>query len=111
MRTASATRPDHEVAAEPSLQDRLDRLEELVAELESAIKRSPLRLIPLSEVERRLTLKKSAVYDRIQKKELPSPVRIGGDTPRFVESEIEAYIEARIRERDEASSETKHAGT
>lgn len=83
------------------LLDSIDRLERLTAEIESAIKRPHVRLIPMSEVEGRVSMKKSAIYARIKAKTFPAPVKEGEATAGFVESEVDAWIEARIRERDE----------
>lgn len=102
MRTVSATRPEPTVAAEPMklLLDSIDRLERLTAELQRAIK--PRRLIPMSEVEGRVSMKKSAIYARIKEGTFPAQGKEGEMTAGFLESEIDAWIEARMRERDES---------
>lgn len=53
-------------------------------------------LLPLEEVERRLGKKKTSIYSD---PDLPKPIKIGGKN-RWIESELNTYIEARIRERD-----------
>lgn len=104
----SSKRQDSDVAADGAdpmtLQERIDRLEDSIAELQIAISRSPLRLISMAELERRLGLKKSAIYARLERKELPQPIKLG-EVTRFVESEIEGFIEQRMRERDNVKHE------
>jgi prophage regulatory protein len=106
MRAASSNRQAPELAADPMslLLRRLDRIEEAVGEIISAInRRAPKTVLRMPEVERRTGLKKSAIYALIQKKEFPAPVKIGELTG-FVESEVESWIEARIHERDQGHS-------
>jgi prophage regulatory protein len=94
---------NRQLAADPMslLLRRLDRIEEAISEIISAInRRAPKTVLRMPEVERRTGLKKSAIYALIQKKEFPAPVKIGELTG-FVESEVESWIEARIRERDQ----------
>lgn len=62
----------------------------------------PRRLLPLVEVENRVGLRKTAIYDAIDRDEFPKPVKLG-TTSRWVESEIDEWIDARIRERDQAA--------
>jgi len=62
----------------------------------------PRRLLPLAEVETRIGLRKTAIYDRVARGEFPKPVMLG-TTARWVESEVEAWIDARIAERDQAA--------
>jgi prophage regulatory protein len=79
LRAESATHPDPEIAADPC---------------------PPLRLIRMPEVERYTALKKSALYALIKEKKFPSPVKVAGQTA-WVEGEVQAWIQARIRERDQ----------
>lgn len=62
----------------------------------------PRRLLPIAEVSARVGLGKSAIYDRISRGEFPAPVSLGA-TSRWVESEVEAWIEALIDQRDKAA--------
>lgn len=62
----------------------------------------PRRLLPLAEVENRVGLRKTAIYERIGREEFPKPVTLG-TTVRWVESEVDDWIDARIRERDQAA--------
>lgn len=50
----------------------------------------------------RVGLRKTAIYERIAHREFPLPVQLG-TTVRWVESEVEEWIEARIAERDKAA--------
>ena len=59
---------------------------------------SPLRLLRLREVIHRCGLGKTAIYTRIRAGELPQPVPLGGVVA-WVETEVDAWIEARIAER------------
>lgn len=62
----------------------------------------PSRLLRLGEVIERVGLGKSAIYTRIRAKAFPRQVDLGGVSV-WVESEIDAWIDARITERDEAA--------
>ena len=62
------------------------------------------RLIRLPAVKNRSALGKSAIYERIKEKTFPKPVSLGGRAVAWVESEVDDWVNARIRQRDEASS-------
>lgn len=59
----------------------------------------PPRFLRLAEVIRRVGLGKSAIYTRIRAKAFPKQVDLGGVSV-WVESEIDAWIAARIAERN-----------
>lgn len=59
----------------------------------------PSRLLRLAEVIERVGLGKSAIYTRIRAKAFPGQVDLGGVSV-WVESEIDAWIAARIAERN-----------
>ena len=61
----------------------------------------PAKLLRLPEVIERCALGKSAIYARIRAKTFPAPVDLGGAVA-WVEAEIEAWIAARVAERDAA---------
>jgi len=54
------------------------------------------RLIRRPEVERRVGLRRTAIYDRIGRGEFPKPVQLGTAAVAWIESEIDAWVEARI---------------
>lgn len=56
-------------------------------------------LLPRREVERRVGLGRSAIYERIANGTFPRPVKLGASSC-WVASEIEAWIQERIAERD-----------
>jgi prophage regulatory protein len=62
----------------------------------------PRRLLPIAEVCARVGLRKTAIYDRIARGEFPAPVSLG-TTSRWVESEVDAWIDALIEQRDKAA--------
>lgn len=62
-----------------------------------------MRLLRFPEVIRRTGKSRGRIYEAIGKGQFPTPVRIGPRAVGFVEGEIEAWIEARVRERDEAA--------
>lgn len=63
---------------------------------------NPRRLLPLAEVENRVGLRKTAIYERMNRNEFPKPVTLG-TTVRWVESEIDAWIAELIKNRDQAA--------
>ena len=60
---------------------------------------SNVRIIRLPEVERRVGLHKSAIYQRIAAGTFPAPLKIGPRASGWLESEIDAWIEGRLAER------------
>ena len=60
----------------------------------------PKRLIRRPVVINMTGLKTSQIYDLIAEKRFPAPVPIGARAVAWVESEVETWIEARIRERE-----------
>ena len=59
-----------------------------------------VRLIPLTEVMRRTGMGRSSIYAATG---LGKPVKLGASS-RWVESEVDAYIAARIAARDKAAA-------
>lgn len=57
-------------------------------------------LIRLPEVQRRTGYSKAWLYRLMQSDRFPKSVKIGSRSIAFVESEIDAWIKARIDERD-----------
>ena len=56
------------------------------------------RLIRRPEVERRVGLKRTAIYDWIKCGKFPRPVRLSSTAVAWVEAEIDKWIEDRISE-------------
>jgi prophage regulatory protein len=52
------------------------------------------RLISAREVEQKIGLRRTALYERIAKGEFPKPVRVSDRCSRWVEQEIDAWIAA-----------------
>lgn len=58
------------------------------------------RIMRLPEVMLRTGLSRSSIYSR---EDFPKPVRLGRNMSGWVEREIDAWVEARIKERDGVS--------
>lgn len=54
------------------------------------------RLLRRPEVQRLTGLSRTGLYDRIRRDEFPAPVSLGGSAVAWVESEVSAWIQARI---------------
>ena len=54
------------------------------------------RLIRRPEVEKRTGLSRSSLYDKIRNQEFPAPVSLGASAVAWIESEVNAWIQARI---------------
>ena len=67
-----------------------------------------MKLIRLPEVMERVGLKKSAIYDRIQGKEFPAPVKIGGAST-WPDQEINDWIALQISRSRPEGTETSVA--
>jgi len=61
------------------------------------------RLIRFNELKSRVGLSKTTIYDRMSKGTFPRPVVLG-TTVAWVEAEIDAWIAARIAERDQGGA-------
>lgn len=61
--------------------------------METQANTSP-RFIRMKEVCRKTGLAKSSIYDRINAKTFPAPVRLGDRAVAFVESEVDAWMAA-----------------
>ena len=62
------------------------------------------RLLRLREVKERTGLGSSTIYRYIQAGTFPAPVKIGGFTARWLESQVVAWINALPRLRPETTS-------
>ena len=59
-------------------------------------KAASTRILRRQEVEARYGLKRSTIYDAVKAGTFPPPVRLGARAIGWVESEVEAWIAARI---------------
>jgi len=66
---------------------------------ESITTAAPPRLLRLKEVQERVGMSKTTIYDRIKAHSFPAPVHLG-TMAAWVESEVDAWIIDRINERD-----------
>lgn len=60
----------------------------------------PLRALRLQEVERRTGLTRPTIYRRAKDGTFPKPIRLGGNSSGWIESEIEAWLADRVAQRD-----------
>ncbi len=65
-----------------------------------APRNKPPRLLRIAGVQERTALSRSSIYRLMSANHFPRPVPLGEHGRGWLESEIEAWIEARIRERD-----------
>jgi prophage regulatory protein len=54
------------------------------------------------KVEEKTGLRRSAIYAAIAEDRFPKPVRLGPNSVAWLAGEVEAWIKARVAERDEA---------
>jgi prophage regulatory protein len=59
-----------------------------------------LRLLKRRQVEAKVGLERSSIYDRLARGEFPKPVNLGPKSVRWIESDVDKWIAARIAERD-----------
>jgi prophage regulatory protein len=64
---------------------------------------SPPRLLRLKEVQDRVGISKTTIYDRVKAKSFPAPVHLG-TMAAWVESEVDAWILDRINDRDQGKA-------
>ena len=62
----------------------------------------PQRLLRRAEVEERTSLPKTTIYEWMKRGQFPSPVRLGDSMVAWLESDIEAWIDAQIANRDQS---------
>jgi prophage regulatory protein len=58
-------------------------------------------LLPLRDVIARVGIQKSQIYKLVDLSEFPRPIRLSYKASRWVESEINVWIENKIKQRDE----------
>jgi len=66
-------------------------------EIEQSTARQVLRL---PEVMRRTGKRRTSLLQAIQRGEFPKPIRLGARAIGFIQSEVDAWIDARMAERD-----------
>ena len=64
---------------------------------------NPTEFISRAEVERRVGLRKTALYRMLREGRFPRPVRLGSKTVRWVSAEVDAWMRDRLVERDRAA--------
>jgi len=61
------------------------------------------KLLRLPQVIERTSLKRSTIYDLMEKRSFPRPIKISGARQNaWIESEVDDYVAARIAEREAA---------
>ncbi|MBX9649698.1 MAG: AlpA family phage regulatory protein [Xanthobacteraceae bacterium] len=58
------------------------------------------RTLRRSEVESLTGLSRSSIYERVAAGTFPKPINLGGSAVGWLERELEAWLKARIEERD-----------
>ena len=81
-----------------------------MATKESNAPASPLAILRRREVEARTGLGCSTIYDGIKAGTFPAPIQLGPKAVGWVESEINAWLAARVAARDTARKESKPRG-
>lgn len=57
-------------------------------------------ILRLPEVKRKTGQSRSTIYDKVQRREFPAPVKIGKRAVGWIEAEIEAWLKTRMEVRD-----------
>lgn len=60
----------------------------------------PISVLRLPEVERRTGLTRPTIYRRAKDGSFPKPIRLGGNSSGWIESEISAWLADRVAARD-----------
>jgi prophage regulatory protein len=63
-----------------------------------------VRIILIDEVKARTGLGRSSIYEKLKTGELPKPVKRGTRGVGWIDKEIDAYVAARIAERDSTAA-------
>lgn len=61
-----------------------------------------LRILRLSEVEQKVGLKKTQIYDLMSKGRFPKSVKLTEHATGWLEHEVDAFIQGRIEERQKS---------
>jgi prophage regulatory protein len=57
----------------------------------------PVSLLRMAEVKRRTSEAESTIWEKIKRGEFPAPVKLSARSRAWVDREIDAYIDGRIR--------------
>ncbi len=71
---------------------------------------TPLAILRRPEVEARTGLGCSTIYDAIKAQTFPAPIQLGPKAVGWIESEINAWLAARVAARDAARKVMKAGG-
>ena len=63
----------------------------------------PISLLRMAEVKRRTAEAESTIWEKIKRGEFPPPVKLSERSRAWVDHEIDAYIDGRIRASREAA--------
>ena len=63
---------------------------------------APVRLLRLPDVLGRVGISRSAVYELVQRRAFPQPVKLGTRCTAWVETEVAEWVNARIAARGQA---------
>ena len=78
------------------------RSEPLAADIHSTARFAPFdRLLPMPEVLKLTAMSRSTLYNKLRVGEFVRPVATGQRSIRFLESEVRAWIQERVAQRDE----------
>jgi prophage regulatory protein len=61
-----------------------------------------MKALKLSEVQKRVPRSRSRIYEDMAKGEFPRPVKLGPRSVAWLESDIDAWLAARVAEREAA---------
>jgi prophage regulatory protein len=56
----------------------------------------PEKFLRLSEVQRRVPMSRSSIYNKISRGEFPRPINLGARAVAWLESEIDQWVELRV---------------
>jgi prophage regulatory protein len=61
-------------------------------------------LLRLAKVKKRVGLGKTAIYKRVREGSFPRPIRVTSRAVAWLPAEVDAWVKARVAERDRANS-------
>jgi prophage regulatory protein len=69
-----------------------------------ARERPRLRVLRLREVEKTTGIKRSTIYENMERGAFPKPIALAPRSVGWLQHEIDAWVESRVRERDAGQS-------